>query len=690
MAAEREDVMQDERIFTAWLEGRAPQPPKGARVRSGLTLLLWLAAILILVIVLPVLFTAFDKFHPSTVRRISAGDSRTEVVRVLGVPDKSSLNAFEYSGIHFWRIPGTGNLINEYGSSLTASDLVDYMTRRWKLPYIRVEFDSFDTVNGLFLDADHPKENVQKRKQLKSCSLVAESVLPFTETTLWYTAEYTDGSYYMGSADSSFYSADYGSVERIFWNDPFGNVCEDTVRIGGEAENLFSGEDWSVTAAFELNVQSEAGLQDFSSQDEVGKLIRRAILAEGIETLPNYTFDHCSALEEVQLPESLRLIGNFAFEDCGSLQSINLPAGLESIGDQAFNFCNSLRSLSLPDGVTSLGAGAFAYCSSLESVQMPADLQSLGRGAFESCSSLEAIDIPDSVTFIGESVFSGCYELREVHLPERLTSIKASLFDRCINLRSIDLPDSVTSIENHAFLAAGLEQITFPQKLTSIGYGAFSDSHLTEVVLPEGVLSVAENAFSACNQLREVRLPQSLRSIGEGAFENCSVLASINFPASLQELGARAFAYCPSIRSVSLPGSIGTVGDSAFINGSSLESVTLGEGITAVDAKAFFGCGQLLQVSLPSTLESIGSEAFAHCGDSRGFSVAIPASVTYIGAWAFWQSWLAEADFAQTQGWYEGNEEWKGIPISAYDLADPQEAALLLREEFSGNIWRRF
>lgn len=657
--------MREDPLLTAWSEGRVPRPPEGKRTRNGLILLAVLMAVLIAAFVLPILVSALDQFHPGSVRGISPGDTREQVMEQLGAPDSDQGNLLEYRGIHFWRVPASGSLVDGYGRRPTVADLIDYLTRRWYLPYIGVEFDSFDSVISVLLDADRPKPGVEKRKDLKEYHLLTTSVLPYVETDLWYAAEYTDGSYYMGIARASYRSDDFGTTRRVEWDDRFGNRCAAEVFIGSQSGNYGEGEDWYITPEFELHILSDAGAQAFLHSGFDRSVIESAVFDYAAETVPESLLNGCYSLREVSLPNGLRTIESSAFADCMSLESIRLPASLESISDWAFS-----------------------RCSALQAVELPASLREIGPGAFEGCDRLEEIVIPDSVQTIGYSAFSYCTSLRSVRLPAGLRGIDAFLFEACSSLEQIELPASVTSVGDYAFSATSLREITIPQGVTSIGELAFANTPLTAAELPSSVTSVGNRAFLYCSRLQQIRLPQGLRTIGDSAFEGCISLAEIKLPESLTELGMHAFHNCTALRSVILPGSIGQIAEYTFASCSALESVTLGEGITSVGGYAFAECASLREVTLPDTLARIGGAAFANCGDAEGFSVTVPASVTYIGERAFWQSWLSEAVFAQPQGWTAIAADER-VFVPADTLRDPAAAAALLYDTYGGYRWER-
>ena len=679
--------MDEEKLFAAWKEGRAPQPPRGRRVKNGLILLAVLSAALLAMLLLPVLFSALDKFHADTVGKIRPGATRAEVVELLGEPDPdSSRTLLEYRGAHFWRIPAAEDLF-DYGPRLSVADVYDWLLRRWDLPYIAIEMDSFGKVVGVLLDTDCPKAGVAKNKTLRECRLLPDTVEPFAETDLWYAAEYTDGSYCMGIARAGYRSDRFGSAERVEWDDRFGNRCAADLFVGSEAGSAEEG--WRLTQEGALHILSDAGAENFRSERDIERAAVRSVAFEyAVASLPDGVLEGCVSLREVRLPDSVAQIGAGAFADCMSLEKVVLPDGLTQIGAGAFAGCMSLEKVGLPGGLTQIGAGAFADCSALEEVAFPSSLREIGPAAFERCDSLWEISVPDGVQTIGASAFADCRGLRSVRLPAGLTEIAPSLFDGCFAVEAIDLPASVSVIGDRAFCETSLRSVDLPQGVAAIGAEAFADTPLAQVCLPASVASVGAGAFRDCGGLERVELPQGLRTVGEGAFRGCAALAQVDLPASLTEMGAYAFANCSSLRSIAIPGGIGAVRAHAFYECGALEKVTLSAGITSVGGYAFAECASLREVTLPDTLARIGGAAFANCGDAEGFSVTVPASVTYIGERAFWQSWLSEAVFAQPQGWTAIAADGR-VFVPADTLRDPAAAAALLYDTYGGYRWER-
>ena len=73
--------------------------------------------------------------------------------------------------------------------------------------------------------------------------------------------------------------------------------------------------------------------------------------------------------------------------------SIMIPDGVTSIGEEAFFNCNLLESVTFNESLESIGERAFAWCVSLTNVALPAGLSAVEHRAFEGCSSLAAVSL---------------------------------------------------------------------------------------------------------------------------------------------------------------------------------------------------------------------------------------------------------------------------------------------------------
>ena len=167
--------------------------------------------------------------------------------------------------------------------------------------------------------------------------------------------------------------------------------------------------------------------------------------------------------------------------------------------------------------------------------------------------------------------------------------------------------------------------LTIPTSVNSrpvlaIGDGVFAGSEsLVNVTISLGIISIGNNVFQGCTSLTSVILPAGLTSIGNNVFQGCTSLTTINLPTSLTSIGSAVFSYCTNLASVSLPANL-----------------------LIISNNTFEACSSLISLTLPETLTTISVSAFSQCGIE---TIIIPAAVTLIDAYAFYQSGLLSITF---------------------------------------------
>lgn len=144
------------------------------------------------------------------------------------------------------------------------------------------------------------------------------------------------------------------------------------------------------------------------------------------------------------------------------------------------------------------------------------------------------------------------------------------------------------------------------------GYANYSGTgaNLKTVTIPEGYDRLGDNAFIGQNKVETFILPSSLKLIGNSAFENCYAMTSITLNEGLENIGERAFVGS-GLTDISFPSTLRIIKDAAFA------------GLKIMDLK--FNAG----------LKYIGNSAFALPSAMTVKTIEIPASVKYIGPFAF-------------------------------------------------------
>ena len=89
--------------------------------------------------------------------------------------------------------------------------------------------------------------------------------------------------------------------------------------------------------------------------------LKKAIFAEGIQTIPAGAFMENTSITEVVIPNSVTTIGGSAFKKCTGLtnSSLDLPDSITTIGDSSFDGCTGLTSIMLPPKVTTIASSTY-------------------------------------------------------------------------------------------------------------------------------------------------------------------------------------------------------------------------------------------------------------------------------------------------------------------------------------------
>lgn len=239
-------------------------------------------------------------------------------------------------------------------------------------------------------------------------------------------------------------------------------------------------------------------------------------------------------------------------------------------------------------------------------------------------------------------------------LTTNVTTTKLDLGEATLNELNADIfiPSHDESYKCHKL---ALNDITFPKtKLTSV----FSESTKhdeNKMVLPAQLLS------NITRYIKTVSIPEGYDRLANGAFSNenaQSVLENVNLPKGLTLIGKNAFQDCNYIKSIELNEGLENIGDSAFF-GTTLGTVKFPSSLKIINDCAFANC-HIYNLKFNAGLKYIGNSAFALSNEHTEQVLEIPASVIYIGPYAF--------NFRQYQDVYFYGEKAPLMPLGSYKL----------------------
>lgn len=239
-------------------------------------------------------------------------------------------------------------------------------------------------------------------------------------------------------------------------------------------------------------------------------------------------------------------------------------------------------------------------------------------------------------------------------LTTNVTTTKLDLGEATLNELNADIfiPSKEESYKCHRL---ALNDITFPKtKLTSV-YSESTKQNENKMVLPAQLLS------NITGKIKTVSIPEGYDRIADGAFSNASaqsVLENVNLPNGLTLIGKNAFQNCNYIKSIELNEGLENIGESAF-SGTTLETVKFPSSLKIINDCAFANC-HIYNLKFNAGLKYIGNSAFALSNEHTEEVLEIPASVIYIGPYAF--------NFRQYQDVYFYGEKAPLMPLGTYKL----------------------
>ena len=400
----------------------------------------------------------------------------------------------------------------------------------------------------------------------------------------------TNGTYTIKNNGTFLYKGDALALVAPAYKGDFVNAVGYVVTIPNGTKSIVSG---AFAANSKINMVKEEKLPE--DDDYVG-----------VETIGSYAFASCTALE-VAAFKSLTSIGDYAFYATALTETPNL-AKTSSIGKMAFAL-SLLEKVEIPNDTEEkkkVGDYAFAYNTALEEVTVGKNVV-LGEGAFYCPIAIYSYENTGNFAEDGE----GGLEYYVAY--------------------TYDVVDSEGNVETYTYYR--------------YDYSTGAYSSLSKVTLGDNV-QVGESAFNGNANLAELNLGNNVQ-IGDYAFYNAAKLASVDL-SKVVSIGAYAFSgeatmdlwkyhntwnyayefatingetiaigykyssFAPALTYVDLSSIEGAdaLGEGAFASNESLKEVKLGEGLTEISAYAFAGCLALDTVVLPATVTKLGDYAF--------------------------------------------------------------------------------
>ena len=393
-----------------------------------------------------------------------------------------------------------------------------------------------------------------------------------------------------------------------------------------------------------------------------------------LETIDNYAFYNCAALEQITIPETVTYLGRYAFYGCVGLDRLDIPATMDYIGISAFNGTNSMKiffeSDTLPANVQVgwdmgiagyfLAAKEFVVTDDWEYIVTHSGNAALAR--YTGSAAKLTIDTVDGYRV--EKIGAGCFEGNNT-------------------LTAVMLSASVREIDNYAFRnSSAIVTIPADAVLERIGDYAFRGNATESLTLPDTVIYIGSSAFEDSNLKKlDISKDSTLQSIGDRAFCGSSI-ESIYLPASTEKVGAEAFKDAVSLTAVTIADGDTTLklSNSAF-EGSGITGITVPTRVNYIGEYTFGNCPNLENIHIDDAntayqdldgvlLDSSGTTLIQYPG-GRGGAFEVPSQINVLNYASFKNTkGLTEVTFAEgsnvkTIGWqiFSGCESLRKITV---------------------------
>ncbi len=395
------------------------------------------------------------------------------------------------------------------------------------------------------------------------CSLLTEVIIPDSVTDIRRPA-------FNGCSESLVIKASAGSAAQEHceeYNIKFEAISpaeEETVPEETPAENSEKIGTWT----WKYTVKDD-GTAEITGVTEGLKTAEIPAELGGykVTSIGDHVFEPCKKTQKAVLPEGIESLSNYAFSACSALQSVNIPASLLSIGAETFNH-TALETVEIsPDHpVFAIENNALVNKQEKTLVRVldrrnkgayaiEPGIRAIGRGALESCA-FSSVTIPDSVESIGMFAFENCVNLTDITIPDGVKSIEPQAFISCVSLQSVVIPDSVTEIEQAVF--AGCDILTSVQ--VSPGHPDFEWRDLLLVGKKDRSIISASGAIEGI-----YTVPGDIEIIGHLAFMECFKMTGIIVPEGVTEIRKYVFSTCDALQEITLPASVTTLYPETFL-----------------------------------------------------------------------------------------------------------------------------
>ena len=448
----------------------------------------------------------------------------------------------------------------------------------------------------------------------------------------------------------------------IIREEPYRGTC------GAQGDNL----TWSLSCDGTLTISGTGAMVHYWAYEDIPwwnyrGSIQRIVIEEGVTTIGNHAFVHCSNLTSVSLPNTLTAISVLAFGHCTSLPTLVIPSSVTSMAGMFIHNTPSLTDVYVSwtgDAVPDMPADIHPHDASQKRLHIPCGQ----AGAYYAKGWNTKFTLPDVVSgTCGDNVqwtFESCNGTLTIFGTGAMKNYPNPAYH---TVAGISIVTNRSSLSPFWGMMGEIKEAVFEEGITYIGKNTFYRDqdwtgypHLTSLTLPSTLTSMSSTAFKGCVALKDVYVSWTTAATIPTWNQSIDVSqATLHVPCGTAALyqAAEGWQDYTIVEDDSAHGTCGADGDNLTwnlcdgtltISGTggmynwmtladrpwhslctSIQRIVIEEGVTTTGYHAFYGASNLTSVSLPSTLQTLQFMTFFGC--SKLTTLTIPSSVTYVG-----------------------------------------------------------
>lgn len=198
---------------------------------------------MLIAILVPTISYFTSIFRIQVVEKISIGDSKQDVIDILGEPydyeENSSL--FTYYSDDYRKLlekndsfnPDVIGDLNDFEDAFQEALELEQKLQTEEYKYIEVRFDSEGKVTSVAFDQSRSKQTKDESKQIEQYETLSALYIGDSEYEITYKIYYQDGSYRLTTAIAAKSDNSY----KLVWYDEWGQTSLETIASGTAAQH---------------------------------------------------------------------------------------------------------------------------------------------------------------------------------------------------------------------------------------------------------------------------------------------------------------------------------------------------------------------------------------------------------------------------------------------------------------------